>query len=432
MHRKTTRRHFVKTSLSLAAAPMVVNAATLGRAEVASANERITLGFIGTGKMSLNRHVTALPRFKDIHTLAVCDVSDARCAYAKKKVDAYEKRKNPAYGGCDMTNDFRKIIERKDIDAVCIATPEHWHTIPLVMACIAGKDVYCEKPLTLTIRESQLCVEAVRKYKRIVQTGSQQRSSIFGPFRQACEIVRSGRLGQIKKITVGVGAPSKWCDLPEEEMEPGLNWDMWLGQAPKRPYNSALSPRGVHNHFPAWRTYREYAGGALADMGAHHFDIAQWALDMDKSGPVAVHPPEDPEAITGAKVVYANGIEMIHGGPSGCTFTGTRGTMRIDRGHLSSDPKDLAAEPIAADEVHLYNSRDHHRNWVDCIKTRETPVAEVEVGARSVTICHLLNLAYWNRKSYKYDPQNWTFDNEKDNQQLDRPRRDPWQLPKLG
>ncbi|MCP4376085.1 MAG: gfo/Idh/MocA family oxidoreductase, partial [bacterium] len=177
--------------------------------------------------------------------------------------------------------------------------------------------------------------------------------------------------------------------------------------------------------------YWEYAGGGLADMGAHHFDIAQWALDMDQSGPVEVHPPKDPKANTGAKVVYANGIEMIHGGPSGCTFTGTDGTMRIDRGHLSSDPKAISAEPIADDEVHLFQSRDHHRNWVDCIKSREKPVADVEAGARSVAVCHLLNLAYWNRKSYKYDPKKWRFDNESDNQQLDRERRDPWQLPAL-
>jgi len=429
MSRKVTRRHAIRTSLGVIAAPMIVDAATLGLAEAAPVSERITLGFIGTGKMAGDYHLATLPRYDDTHTLAVCDVSEARRENAKKRVDAYEKRKNSAYGGCDMTDDFRKIIERDDIDAVVIATPEHWHTIPLLSACIAGKDVYCEKPLTLTLRESQLCVEAARKYKRVVQTGSQQRSSVFGPFRQACEIVRSGRLGRISKVTVGVGSSSKWCDLPEEEMEPGLNWDMWLGQAPVRPYNSALSPRGVHNHFPAWRAYREYAGGGLADMGAHHFDIAQWALDMDESGPVEVHPPEGPKAMTGAKLVYANGIEMFHGGPGGCTFTGTEGTMRIDRGHLSSDPEAIAKEPIADNEVHLFDSRDHHRNWLDCIKSRERPVAEVEVGARSVAVCQLLNLAYWNRKSYNYDPKNWCFDNETDNQELDRERRDPWQLP---
>mgnify|MGYP006421822441 CR=1 FL=1 len=432
MSQKITRRQAVKTTLGLIAAPMVVDAATLGLAQdVVSANNRITLGFIGTGKMGTSSHVANLPRFEDVHTLAVCDVDSNRVSNAKRRVDAYEQRKNPAYGGCDTTGDFRDIIERDDIDAVCIATPEHWHTIPLVSACIAGKDVYCEKPLTLTIRESQLCVEAARKYNAVVQTGSQQRSSVFGPFRQGCEIVRSGRLGQIEKVTVGVGSPSIWCDLPEEEMEPGLDWDMWLGQSPVRPYNSTLSPRGVHTHFPAWRMYREYAGGGLADMGAHHFDIAQWALGMDGSGPVEVHPPEDDDATTGAKVVYENGIEMSHGGPSGCTFFGTDGTMRLDRGLLSSDPAEIVSEPIGEDDVHLYNSSNHHRNWIDCIKSREKPVADVDIGARSVVICHLMNLAYWKRKSYRYDPSQWCFNNDEDNKELDRDRRDPWQLPEV-
>ena len=265
----------------------------------------------------------------------------------------------------------------------------------------------------------------------MIQTGSQQRSSVFGPFRLACEVIRSGRLGRITKVTVGVGASSDWCHLPEEEMEPGLNWDMWIGQAPMRPYHSALSPRGVHNHFPAWRSYREYAGGGLADMGAHHFDIAQWRSTWISRDPWKSIRPKTPRRRPARRSVYANGVEMYHGGPSGCTFTGTQGTLRIDRGQLSSDPKEIAAEPIADDEVHLFESRDHHRNWVDCIKSREKPVAEVEVGARSVTVCHLFNLAYWNRKSYKYDPKNWCFDNETDNQQLDRQRRDPWQLPVL-
>ena len=186
--------------------------------------------------------------------------------------------------------DFRELIARKDIDAVCIATPEHWHAIPAIEAMKAGKDVYCEKPLTLTLAEAKRCIDVARKYKRVFQTGSQQRSNVFGPFREAVEIIRSGRLGKIQTVTVGVGGPSKWCDLPAEELEPGLDWDLWLGPAPMRPYNSILSPRGVHKHFPDWRSYREYAGGGHSDMGAHHYDIAQWCLGMDESGPVEIIP----------------------------------------------------------------------------------------------------------------------------------------------
>src|SRR5204863_9600267 len=178
----------------------------------------------------------------------------------------------------------------------------------------AGKDIYCEKPLTLTLREAALCIEAVRRHKRVLQTGSQQRSNVFGKFRETCELIRSGRIGKVKTVHVGVGGSSQWCDLPEEPAEAGLDWGLWLGQAPMRPYHSVLSPRGMHNHFPAWRNYREYSGGGMTDMGAHHFDIAQWALGMDESGPAEVIPPQDAKAESGLKLLFANGVEMIHGG----------------------------------------------------------------------------------------------------------------------
>ncbi|MEK7677875.1 MAG: hypothetical protein AAB676_18760 [Verrucomicrobiota bacterium] len=270
----------------------------------------------------------------------------------------------------------------------------------------------------------------MHKHQRVLQTGSQQRSDVFGQFRLACELIRSGRLGQVKTVQVGVGGPSRWCDLPGEAPEPGLDWNLWLGQAPMRPYHSALSPRGMHNHFPAWRSYREYSGGGLTDMGAHHFDIAQWALDMDQSGPVDIIPPEDPRATTGVKFVYASGVEMFHGGPGGCVFAGTAGKLRIDRGVLTSKPAGIVKEPLGEKEAHLPKSPGHHRNWIDCLRSRRRPVADVEIGARSVTVCHLANLAYWYRRKLRWDPQTWRFvGDDEANQWLDRPRREPWQLP---
>ena len=426
-----TRRRFVKGAAAVAAAPLVVPRSVFGAEEKAAPSERITVGFIGCGKMANDYHLSTLLRFGDVQALAVCEVDTTRREHAKKRVeDAYGK--DATYKGCDQHNDFREVIARDDIDAVLIATPDHWHATPIVEACKAGKDVYCEKPLTLTIAEAKLCIDAVRKHGRVFQTGSQQRSSVFGPFRLACELVRSGRLGKVKTVHVGVGGPSRWCDLPEEPMEPGLDWDLWLGQAPMRPYNSVLSPRGVHNHFPAWRAYREYSGGSMTDMGAHHFDIAQWALGMDESGPVEIIPPEDPKAGKGVKYVYEGGVEMFHGGPGGCVFEGTEGKMRIDRGHLSSEPESIVKEPLGDDEVHLFKSPGHHRNWIDCIRSRQRPVADVEIGARSVTVCHLGNLAYWHRRKLKWDPKAWRFaDDEEANGWLDRQRRDPWQLPTI-
>ena len=422
-----SRRTFLKSSAAIA--PAIVSASALGSPNSTPPSDRINIALIGCGKMANGYHIPQLLAQPDVQVVAVCEVDQKRREHAKGRVEAKYSNAKTEYKGCDAYVDFREIIERNDIDAVCIATPDHWHAIPVIEACKAGKDVYCEKPLTLTIEEAKRCIEAARKYERIVQTGSQQRSNVFGPFREAVEIIRSGRLGKIHRVTVGVGAPSVPCDLPEEEMEPNLAWDMWLGQAPLRPYNSVLSPRGTHNHFPAWRNYREYSGGGHTDMGAHHYDIAQWALDMDKSGPIEIIPPDDPKATSGVRFIYANGVEMIHGGPSGCTFHGANGTLHIDRGQLQSDPEEIVKTPLGENEVHLPKSPGHHRNWLDCIKSREAPIAEVEKGARTVSIIHLGNLAYWNQRSLKWNPEQWTFTDPADNHLLDRQRRDPWQLP---
>ncbi|MFH1921939.1 MAG: Gfo/Idh/MocA family oxidoreductase [Planctomycetota bacterium] len=429
---RITRRRFLGGAAAAAtAAPMIVPMSVFGGEEQAAPSERITVAFIGCGKMANDYHLSTLLRFGDVQALAVCEVDTTRREHAKKRVDdAYGK--DGAYRGCDQYSDFRELIARDDVDAVVIATPDHWHATPIIEACKAGKDVYCEKPLTLTIAEAKRCIDAVRKHGRVLQTGSQQRSSVFGQFRLACELVRSGRLGQVKTVHVGVGGPSRWCDLPEEPMEPGLDWNMWLGQTPERPYHSILSPRGLHNHFPAWRAYREYSGGGMTDMGAHHFDIAQWALGMDQSGPVEIIPPEDPNAAQGVKYVYASGVEMFHGGPGGCVFQGSEGKLHINRGHLSSEPESIVKEPLGENDVHLYKSPGHHRDWLDLIRSRQRPVADVEIGARSVTVCHLGNLAYWNRRKLRWDPQAWRFvDDEEANGWLDRERRDPWQLPKV-
>ncbi len=426
-----TRRQLVKAAAAALALPTVVPSSIFARQDRAAPSERTTVGFIGCGKMANNYHLSTLLSFGDVQALAVCEVDRTRRRHAKKRVeDAYAT--NGSYRGCSEYTDFRDLIARDDVDAVCIATPDHWHAIPVIEACKAGKDVYCEKPLTLTIAEAKRCIDAVRKHKRVMQTGSQQRSSVFGPFRKACELVRSGRLGTVKTVTVGVGGPSRWCDLKEEPIEPGLDWNMWLGQAPQRPYNSVLSPRGLHNHFPQWRAYREYSGGGHTDMGAHHYDIAQWALGMDQSGPVEIIPPEDPKTGKGVKYIYANGIEMTHGGPGGCVFVGTKGRLHIDRGRLTSQPEEIVKEPLADDEVHLYKSPGHHRDWLNCIRSRKRPVADVEIGARSVTIVHLGNLAYWYGRRLRWDPKSWKFiGDDEANTWLDRDRRDPWQLPQV-
>src|SRR2546428_1864324 len=220
-------------------------------------------------------------------------------------------------------------------------------------------------------------VNAARKHDRVFQTGSMQRSS--KEFRKACELVRNGRLGKIKQVIVDVGPPSVPCDLPEETMEPGLDWDMWLGPAPMRAYNSILSPRGVHDFFPNWRNYREYSGGMMTDWGAHHFDIAQWILDMDKSGPVEILPPEDPKAEKGVRYIYANGIEVLHGEPGGVTIKGELGEIFVDRSKITSKPESILQDPLTDKDVHIAKSPGHKRNWLECIKSRQRPICDVEV-----------------------------------------------------
>ena len=431
-HSKIRRRTFVKSAAAAALAPtLITRPAWSGIGRRKSPNQRKTVALIGCGKMAKDYHLPELLKQPDVQLVAVCEVDKTRRDVFQNRVNQHYSSAKQEYNGCDAGFDFRDIIARDDIDAVCIATPDHWHALPIIAACQAGKDVYCEKPLTLTIREAQLCIEAARKHDRVVQTGSQQRSNVFGPFRQAVEFIRSGRLGKISRVTIGVGGPSKPCDLTEETMEPGLEWELWLGQAPVRPYHSILSPRGMHNHFPAWRSYQEYSGGGHTDMGAHFYDIAQWALDRDESGPVKIIPPEDDSQETGARFLYDDGVEMVHGGPSGCVFYGEKGKLHIDRGRLTSDPEEIVKTPLADQEVHLPVSPGHHRNWLDCIDSRQKPVADVEKGARTVTIAHLGNLAYWHRRAFDWNPQTWSFSDPADNELLDRPRRAEWELPKV-
>lgn len=425
-----TRRDFVAGSSALAL-PLLAGTALLGDEKRDKPSERLTLGFIGLGTQNRG-HLGHFLGQKDVQVVAVCDVDTTRREAAQKRVDEHyaKNTKSGQAKNCAAYNDFHELLARKDIDAVVIATPDHWHAIIAIEACKAKKDVYCEKPLSLTIREAKLMMEAARKYERVFQTGSQQRSS--GEFRLACELVRSGKIGKIKTVNVNVGPPSRPCDLPVEKDEPGLDWDRWLGPAPKRGYNSVLSPHSVHNTFPDWRQYREYSGGMMTDWGAHHFDIAQWGLGMDKSGPVEIIPPADEKAKSGVRYIYANGVEVVHGPGGGVQFIGSDGEITVNRGKLESKPAEIIKITLTDKDVHLYASPGHQRDWLNCIRTRKQPICDVEIGARSVTVCHLGNLAYWNHRKLRRDPKEWVFiDDEAANKWLDRERREAYQLPKV-
>ncbi len=419
-----TRRDFITSTVFTAIGAHVVTQ-TPGHAAIGP-NDRITLGFIGVGIMGRG-HLSGFLGQQDVQVMAVCDVVKERRVDAQKMVDSRYAKKSLSVGNnCLVFEDFRELLAKKEIDAVVISTPDHWHAIPCILAARAGKDIYCEKPLTRTIAEGRRIVDEVVKAGRVFQTGSQQRSEFGHRFRKASLLIRNGAIGQIKTVRIGVGAPAIPCDLPGQPVPNGTNWEMWTGPVQLREYNEILCPKGIHRHFPLWRNYREYAGGGLADMGAHHFDIAQWALGMDASGPVSIEPPQGKEVV-GLKYIYANGTTMIHGGPSGCTFEGSEGTIYVDRDKYEITPKKLAETEVKDDRQAVYYSTNHHRNWLDCIRSRKQPICTAEIGHRSASICHLGNIGYQLKETLKWNPATEQFiGNDKANKLLDPGYRTEW------
>jgi predicted dehydrogenase len=441
-----SRRQFIKAASAGIAAPFILPS-RVWSAETAP-NSRINLGFIGVGKMN-SGHLANFLKREETQVVAVCDVDTTRRENAKKTVEeAYGKAAGADYKGCAAYNDFRELLARKDIDAVVIATPDHWHAYIGVAAVKAGKDVYGEKPLTHNIHEALTLTKAVRESGRIFQTGSQQRSS--KEFRIAAELVRNGVIGTVKTITTSFGDPAPVYNLKEEALEPGLDWDRWCGPGPLKPYSSVLSPRGVHNHFPAWRMTREFGGGMITDWGAHHIDIAQWALGVDETGPVEVKAPAGWEtAKRGAQLVYANGVVLTHGEGKGVSIYGTEGEVHVNRGkfelslggkviHRFFDKQQdkgtsleraytLAEREYLKDaKVKLYDSKNHHEDWLNAIKTRKVPICDVAVGATTVISCHLMNFAYWHGANIKWNPENRTFIEGGDPKWLTREYRGEW------
>jgi predicted dehydrogenase len=420
-----SRRRFLTATALAAAAPTVVSSRVLGAGGTAPSN-RITMGLVGIGKQG-EYHLRRLVKNDDVQILGIAEV------YRKFR-DMAVDLVNSTYSSsdCKGTVDYRELLGRDEIQAVLIATPDHWHALGVLEAARRGKDIYCEKPLSLTIHEAHLMTEAVRRYGSVFQTGSQQRSG--SEFRQACELVRNGRIGRIKHVHVNVGGPSKPCDLPGEPTPDGLEWDRWLGPAPVRPFNAILRP--PHNKsFPRWRAYREYSGGGMTDWGAHHFDIAQWGLGKDGTAPVEIHPPgkKHPKMLT---YIYADGTPMYHGGQTdegrkvkGVLFTGEKGWVEVNRGHLATEPESLRTAKVGPNDVHLYKSPGHHRDWLQCIRTRKRPICDVAVGASSVTVCHLGNIAYWLGRSLKYDPKKHDFVGDREaSRWVRRPHRAPYTL----
>jgi len=414
MTHSSNRRDFLKKATFGTAAITVVPRHVLGGPGYIAPSDKINFGYIGLGKQIktlLNRFIE-LPEVK---VVAASDVDSKKLARFKGWVDEYYADNPPAkkYKGFDTYRNYRRLIDRKDIDAVIIATPDHWHAIQSIDALKSGKDVYCEKPLAHTIVEGRAMVNATRNTGRVLQTGSMQRS--WDDFRKAVELVRNGYIGEVQKVLVTVGAPAKVCELPGEGVPEYLDWDAWVGPAVYRDYSPVLSPPIEDNGWPKWRDYGAYGGGYIADWGAHMFDIVQWALGMDNSGPVRLIPPAERDAVWGAKFIYENGVEMVHedfGRGNAVRFIGTEGTLDVSRSFLDSKPGSIMTAEIKGSDERVYYSDNHYKDFIKAIQNRTRPVADVEIGHRSASVCSLGNIVYHLGRGLEWDPVNEQFIND--------------------
>ncbi len=416
--RSISRRNFLHHSgasaVAAVAAPYVLTSYALGAPGRPPASERVLSAHIGTGGMGMG----TLQRGGD--GVAAADVY---APHAERAAGAMGEQ-------CKVYKDYRKCLERDDIDAVVIATPDHWHALTSIHAMEAGKDVYCQKPFALTVEEGKAMVEAARRYGRVFQTGSQQRSD--EEFIHAVELVRSGRIGKLKHIHVGIGGGQICGWDADTDPPPGLDWDMYLGPAPKVPFNNK-------RFLGTFRWFWDYSGGMLTDWGHHHNDIAQWGNDTELSGPVEVEGtgtfPQDGlfETLTNFDVTYtyANGVTLTTDckGPWGVTFTGTDGEVYVKRGRYSVTPKELDG-PVPAGTVDVRHPHGGHMgDFLHCCKTREKPVAHEVIGHRSCTTCHIGNIAVRLGRKLRWNPDAEQFvGDDEANRWLSKPMRAPWHL----
>lgn len=412
-HSPLSRRAFIRNSAIVAGGISIVPRHVLGRGFTAP-SDKINLGFIGLGKQGglLARFFTTNT---DVQIVAGAEVWQSKQAWFKEQVEKFyaDQRDVSNYNGVKTYTQYKEMLAQKDVDAVVVATPDHWHAIQSIDALNAGMDVYCEKPMTNTIAEGRAMVKAVEKNERVLQIGSMQRS--WERFSKARDIVQSGQLGKIKKVLVSVGDPAKPYDLPAEPMPEGIDWNLWCGPAPLLAYNNLIAPKIVQT-YPDWRDYRETAGGILSDWGAHMFDIAQWCLGMDRTGPVKYIPPQDPTAVRGLQMYYENGLEMVHedfGRGWGVRFIGEDGSMDVSRQYLETTPGEILIDMGVDVEAVFKRNGNHYQNWIDAIKSREQPLCDVETGHRSASICNIANIAYELREPLDWDPAKEKFTNNR-------------------
>lgn len=435
MTHSLTRRDALKVGVGAAAsfaAPTIISRSALADDPRPGANDRVSIALIGCGRRAHNYLDGSLP--PRLQVVAGADVNLKRAESATQRA-----------GARDFVQDYRRLLDRKDIDAVMISTPEHWHALIAIAACQAGKHVYCEKPMTMTIVEGRRMVEAARKYNRTVQCGSQQRSIVVN--REACALVRNGGIGKVTRV-IAPNLSNGWIvDLPGQPVPSELDWDQWCGPSLVRPYHEELY---ACEGKPGWMNSRDYSAGMMGNWGGHCLDQVQWALGKDATGPTevrvdgpALDPPRftEPEKFDRGRALcfrplltylYADGtvVELSTGPLSGAIFVGENGKVEITRGGVKSNPKELITnlqDPDGAKHNIL-----HIDNWIDCMASGERPAADVEIGHRTATMYHMGTIARLLGRNLRWDPHAERFlDDEQANQMLDRERRPGFELPEI-
>lgn len=452
-----SRRKFLELTAKGAAASTVIGVPTIVPASVFGKNapsNKINIGQIGCGRIGRDHDMVGTMQHDAARMIAVCDLDKNRLVDGKKLVESYYAKKtgNANYVDAKMYDDYREMLLNKDIDAVIISTPDHWHSQPAIEAALAGKDVYLQKPTSLTIAEGRMLSDIIQKKGTVLQVGTQQRSS--PQFRIAAELVRNGRIGKLHTVKVGLPGDPSGPAAPAMPVPTGFNYDMWLGSTPEVPYTEiGVHPQKGYGR-PGWLRLEQYGAGMITGWGQHHFDSAAWGMDTELTGPISVQAvAEFPKSglwnVHGdfmVKAEYANGITMYTSGgfPNGIRYEGTEGWIWVSRGDYvasasdpvskeksskaldASDPKILTSV-IGENEIHLYKSDEQHGNWLECIKTRKAPISPVEIGHRACSVCLISHIAMKLPRKLQWDPKTERFVNDKEaNAMLSRPQRKPY------
>ncbi|NNK18460.1 MAG: Gfo/Idh/MocA family oxidoreductase [Maribacter sp.] len=449
------RRYFInKTALGTAALvgfPTIVPAHVLGKD---APSNKINIGQIGCGRIARDHDIHDTIRFDSARYVAVCDVDAKRVADAKVLIDSFYKEKTgkEKYMDTKVYEDYREMLLNKDIDAVVISTPDHWHSQPAMEAALAGKDIYLQKPTSLTVREGQQLRDIVKSKNVILQVGTQQRA--MPQFRIAAELVRNGRIGKIHTVKIGLPGDPAGPEAIEMPIPSNLNYDRWLGSTPEVPYTEiGVHPQNDYSR-PGWLRHRNYGAGMITGWGQHHYDSAAWGMDTELTGPISVEAlAEFPKSglwnVHGDFLVkheYANGITVYTSGgyTNGIRYEGTNGWIFVSRGAYTasaSDPVDkeksnkalnasdvkILASQIREDETHLYKINDQHGNWLDCIKSREEPISPIDKGHKACTVCLISDIAMQFSRKLDWDPEKEVFLNDDEaNALLHREQRKPY------